>query len=93
MNKYELTVVLDGKAGGAKKKKVTEVLESVVKLAKGEVKKSDDWGVKDMAYKIGKSTTGLYLYFELDLDPSAVKNLNEKLRVDSDVIRHLIVRT
>lgn len=93
MNKYELTVVLDGKAGGAKKKKVTEVLESVVKLAKGEVKKSDDWGVKDMAYKIGKSTTGLYLYFELDLDPSVVKNLNEKLRVDSDVIRHLIVRT
>ena len=92
MNKYELTLVLDGKAGAAKKKKVTESLDKIIKLFKGAIKESKEWGVKELAYKIGKSETGLYLFFELELPPSAVKQLNEKLRVDSDIIRYLVVR-
>ena len=92
MNKYELTLVLDGKAGAAKKKKVTETLEKTLKIFKGVISESKDWGVKDLAYKIGKSTTGLYLYFELEMDASAVKALNDKIRVDADIIRFLLIR-
>lgn len=92
MNKYELSLVLDGKAGAAKKKKVTENLEKIFKIFKGAIKESKEWGVKELAYKIGKSETGLYLFFELELDPKSVKQLNEKLRVDPDIIRFLIVK-
>ena len=92
MQKYELTLVLDGKAGAAKKKKVTETLEKTLKIFKGTIRESKEWGVKELAYKIGKSETGLYLYFELELDPTAVKALNDKLRVDSDLIRYLLIR-
>jgi ribosomal protein S6 len=92
MNKYELTLVLDGKAGAAKKKKVTETLEKTLKIFKGAVSESKELGMKELAYKIGKSETGLYLYFELELDPTAVKALNDKLRTDPDLIRFLLIR-
>lgn len=92
MNKYELTVVVDGKSGAAKKKKVTENVESLVKIYKGKISDSKDWGVKDFTYKIGKSLTGLYLFFELELDAKGVKALNDKLRVDTEILRYLIVR-
>jgi len=92
MNKYELTLVLDGKAGAAKKKKVTENLDKVLKLFKGVVTETKEWGVKELAYKIGKSDTGLYLYFEIELDPAGVKALNDKLRTDPDLIRFLLIR-
>jgi ribosomal protein S6 len=92
VNKYELTLVLDGKAGAAKKKKITETLEKTLKIFKGAISTSKEWGVKELAYKIGKSETGLYLYFELDLEPSAVKALNDKLRTDPDLIRFLLIR-
>ena len=91
MNKYELTVVLDGKSGAAKKKKVIESLEKVMEPFKGKVLESKDWGVKEMAYKIGKSETGLYLFFELELDPMGAKALNEKLRTDADILRFLLI--
>lgn len=91
MNKYELTVVLDGKAGSAKKKKVTETLENTLKIFKGELKETKDWGVKDLAYKLGKSETGLYLFFELEVDPKGVKALNDKLRTDVDILRYLLI--
>lgn len=93
MNKYELTLVLDGKAGAAKKKKTIENLEKILKIFKGAIKESKEWGVREMAYKIGKSETGLYLFFELELPAEAVKQLNEKLRVDADIIRFLIVKS
>lgn len=92
MNKYELTIVLDGKSGAAKRKKVTELLEKVMSPFKGKIAESTDWGVKDLAYKIGKSETGFYLYFELELDPKGVKPLNEKLRTEADVLRFLVVK-
>lgn len=92
MNKYELTLVLDGKAGAAKKKKVMENLDKVLKLFKGAIAESKEWGVKELAYKIGKSETGLYLYFELELPANGVKALNDKLRTDPDLIRFLLIR-
>lgn len=93
MNKYELTLILDSKGGPAKKKKVTESLDKILKIFKGKVLESKDWGVKDLAYKINKSETGLYLYFELELDPGTVKALNEKLRTDPELLRYLLVRS
>ena len=92
MNQYELTLVVDGKSGAAKKKKVTETLEKTLKIFQGAIKKADEWGVKELAYKIGKSTTGLYLFFELELDPKGVKALNDKLRTDPDLLRFLLIR-
>lgn len=86
MNKYELTIVLDSKAGAPKKKKVVESIEKLAKITSEK-----DWGVKELAYKIGKSTSGLYLYFELELDPKGVKALNEKLRTDADILRFLLI--
>ncbi len=91
MNNYELTIVLDGKAGALKKKKVVEAFEKVLETFKGKITQSKDWGVKELAYKIGKSESGLYVYFELELDPKGVKALNEKLRTDSDILRFLLI--
>jgi small subunit ribosomal protein S6 len=92
MNKYELTLVVDGKGGAAKKKKATETLEKLLSVFKGKALESKDWGVKDLAYKIAKSTSGLYLYWELELDPKMVKALNEKLRTDADILRYLLIK-
>lgn len=91
MNKYELTLVLDGKSGAAKKKKVTETLEKILGLFKGVIKESKEWGVKELAYKIEKSETGLYLFFEIELEGKGAKALNEKLRTDADIIRYLLI--
>lgn len=91
MAKYELTVVLDGKATTAKKKKITEFIQKVIDLSKGKIVKTDDWGTLDLAYKIGKSTTGVFLHFLIKLDKSQVKNLSTKLGQENEIIRHLIV--
>lgn len=92
MRNYELVVVLDGKATSAKKKSFIEKVETLVKTAKGKLGKVNDWGTKDLAYKIKKSISGAYLIFPLELTSDSVKNVAEKMRVDIEVIRYLLIR-
>lgn len=92
MKKYELTIVLDGKATSAQKKAKTDFVEKLVKVSQGKVISTSDWGVKDLAYKIEKSDVGSFTFFELELDPSSVSNINEKLRLEDGIIRYLLVK-
>ncbi|MFZ5932755.1 MAG: 30S ribosomal protein S6 [Patescibacteria group bacterium] len=92
MQKYELTVILDGKASSTKKKSVAELIAKVVAISRGKVGKLDDWGTKDLAYPIAKSTSGVYLHFPLELETDAVKGLLAKLRANEDIVRYLMVK-
>ena len=92
MGKYELTVVLDGKATAAKKKRVVEKIKKLISTFKGKVGKVEDWGEKELAFKIKKSTTGIFLHIPLELNPEAAKAINGKLRLEEEILRYLLVR-
>lgn len=92
MKNYELTIVLDGKATSAKKKAVQQKASDMVAAYKGKVGKVEDWGERQLAYKIGKSETGHYIFMPLEMETAGAKNLNDKLRLEEDLIRYLLVR-
>lgn len=93
MSKYELTIVLDGKATSAKKKAVLETLEKTVGLLSGKMGTVEDWGVKELSYPIKKLTAGLFVFIPLDLPEEAAKKLTEKIKTENDIIRYLLVRS
>ncbi len=92
MNKYELTVVLDGKLSAAKKKGIKEKTVKLVEAFKGKIGKVEDWGTRDLAYKIKKSETGEFYFFPVEMDSDKAKALNDKLRLEEDLLRYLLIR-
>jgi small subunit ribosomal protein S6 len=92
MENYELVVVLDGKVTSAKVKTVREKLEKIIATFNGKIGKIEDWGKKDLAYKVKKSDTGYYLMFPLELEKASVSALGLKLKMEADIIRHLILK-
>ena len=92
MQKYELTLVLDGKVSPAKKKVIVASIEKIITTFKGKLGKADEWGERNLFTKIGKSESGFYLHFPLELERSSVKGFNLKLKMEGDIIRHLLVR-
>jgi small subunit ribosomal protein S6 len=91
MNTYELTLVLPGKAK-AKEKTFTEKIEKYVKIVDGKVTKKDIWGEIELSYPIKKEKTGYFMHFNLELNGNTVKGVDEKLRVDDDLLRYLLIR-
>ena len=93
MNKYELTVILEGKATAAKKKSVLETLEKSIKMLEGKVEKAEDWGVKELFHEIKKVKEGLYLHMPFEMVAKNIKPFEIKLKAEENILRYLIVRT
>ncbi|MGI5827506.1 MAG: 30S ribosomal protein S6 [Patescibacteria group bacterium] len=87
MAKYELTFVFD-----KKNKELPKRLEDFIKSAKAKVIKEEDWGVKSLAYPINKLEEAKYLYFKVEAEPKTIKELEEKIRLEEDLLRSLVVR-
>jgi len=92
MNYYELTAVLPGDSTASKKKQVKESLQKLIKIFEGEIVENKDWGDIELSYPIKKSTSGFFMFFNLKLKPENAKKLEEKLRVDEELIRFLMIR-
>lgn len=87
MRDYEL-VVLVAKDNG---KQVQEQVEKVAK-EKGKVNKVEPWGVKPLSYPVKKQTEAAYFWFHLSLESDGPVVLDRALRVNEQVLRHLLVR-
>lgn len=66
-------------------------IEKLVKNAGGNISKRDNWGKKRLAYPVRKQQFGIYVYFELELNPEQVRTLESSLRITEEVLRFLVV--
>ena len=65
---------------------------SVIQSFKGEIKKRENWGIRNLAYKINKNRKGHYTLLNIDAPPEAVKEYERLMRLDEDVIRFLTIK-
>ncbi len=90
--KYELTLVV---SGGVKAEKRSPILQSINKKIAGcggQVKTTDEWGLKDLAYPIAKQLSGWYAHLNIELPPDSVSKLDKELKENENLLRHLIVK-
>lgn len=58
----------------------------------GEVTTKDYWGVKRLAYETCGYNDGDYHLLRFKLSNNALCQLDRKLKIDFDVLRHLLIR-
>ena len=67
--------------------------EDVIKNNGGEVVKLDRWGKRRLAYEVNGNTEGFYVLMHIKAPSSASQELDRVLKIQDDVIRHLVVKT
>ncbi len=86
MNIYDLTILVK-KAEGVEAK-----IEKLVKALEGKVGKFTEMGKKQLAYPILKTREATFLNWVVELPGSGVVQLEKKLTIDRDILRHLCLR-
>ena len=79
----------------APKQQVTDLhqqVESVVSRMNGQIEKTDTWGRRKLAYEIGPHKEGVYVLEVINGSGELMKEIDRRLRVLDQVIRHLVVR-
>lgn len=58
----------------------------------GAIVKTEQWGLRDLAYPIKKSTKAYYTLLAIDSNYVAVKEMERKLTLSEDVVRYVTSR-
>ncbi len=91
MRPYETMVVLRTDLGEEADRLLTR-FENVISAEGGKIDEKRDWGVRDLAYPIGKQKQGHYHLFEYQAEPQTVKELERNLRIVEGVLRFVSVQ-
>ena len=73
------------------KEKAAKFTEIIKELG-GDVKSTEFWGLKNLAYIIRKNRKAHYVMLNVELDGAQITELERRARIDEDVIRFLNVR-
>ena len=72
-----------------------ELVEEFIKIIvsyKGVIKKRENWGVRNLAYKINKNRKGHYILLNIDSSTDAILEFERIMKLNEDIIRFLTLR-
>jgi small subunit ribosomal protein S6 len=91
LREYELMYVLTPELSEEAVAAVQERVAALITSRGGEVTKVDHWGRRRLAYPIRKHLDGYYTVLRFKLDAQRTEELDRNLRLNEQVLRHLIV--
>lgn len=92
MRQYELTFIIAPTVEDDGLEVVVERVSDRVKADGGQVASVDHWGRQQLAYPIRDFTEGTYVLLTVEMNPQALAELERNLKLDTEVIRYLLVR-
>ena len=72
-----------------------ELIDDFIKIIesyKGAIKKRENWGLRNLAYKINKNRKGHYVLLNIDSSSDAIIEYERLMRLNEDIIRFLTIR-
>ena len=92
VRQYELVYIM---SPDATEQEVTDLhaqVESIIGRYQGELVKTENWGRRKLAFRIGKHREGTYVLEVFKGTGELTNELDRRLKVIDSVIRHLCVR-
>lgn len=92
MANYESVLIARQDLGASQVNSIVEDLSSVIKKEGGEVVRVDNWGLKNLAYRIKKNRKGHYVILNIAAPASAIAEYERVMRVNEDIIRYMTIK-
>ena len=92
MANYESVLIARQDLGASQINTIVSDLSEVIKKEGGEVVKVDNWGLKNLAYRIKKNRKGYYVLLNIVAPAKAVAEYERLVRLNEDIIRYMTVK-
>lgn len=89
MNKYELLYIIDRDVADENRAAAMKMVEDTIVSFGGNVSEVDVWGMRKFAYPINYKTEGYYVLLAFEADPSSIKELERRMRVNDAFVRFM----
>jgi len=92
MTKYESVLIARQDLGTSQVNNIVSEMSNVISAQGGEVVRVDNWGLKNLAYRIKKNRKGHYVLLNISAPSQAIAEYERLLRVNEDIIRYMTVK-
>ena len=89
---YELVYILPPDTTEQQVTELHQQIEAVVSRMNGQIEKTENWGRRRLAYEIAHHKEGVYALEVINGSGDLMKELDRRLRVMDQVVRHMVVR-
>ena len=89
---YELVYLLPPDSTEQQVTELHQQIEAVVSRMNGQIEKTDNWGRRRLAYEIARQKEAVYVLDVINGSGELMKELDRRLRVMDQVLRHMVVR-
>lgn len=91
MRRYETVFILRPDLGENQTRDTVKRFEGIVAASGGEVIETDEWGSRELAYRIGNERRGYYVRLDYAAPGGVVAELERNLKLADNVLRYLSV--
>jgi small subunit ribosomal protein S6 len=89
---YELVYLLPPDTTEQQAAEIHDQVAAVATRMNAQIEKTDNWGRRKLAYEIGHFKEGVYVLEVINGSGDAMKELDRRLKVMDQILRHMIVR-
>ena len=89
---YEILYIVRPELDDERLAEAQKSVDKILSELGGQVKKTDVWGRRKLAYEVKHLREGHYVLTDFDIEPERVPELEASLRIHETVFRHLVTR-
>ena len=91
MANYELMFIIDPALEDEAKAATVEAVKGIIATEGEVIGEANEWGMRKLAYPIMKKSEGYYVVIEFKAGTDLPKELDRRLRISDNVMRHMII--
>ena len=92
MANYESVLIARQDLGASQVSNIVSDLSDIIKKEGGEGVRVDNWGLKNLAYRIKKNRKGHYVVMNIAAPANAIAEFERIMRFNEDIIRYMTVK-
>ena len=92
MNLYEHTIVLRQDITSSQIKQLTEKYSKLIEKNDGNIVKTENWGLLNLAYIIKKNKKRNYLHFKIEGNGKIIKELEKNESIDKNLLKYMTIK-
>lgn len=89
---YETVFIARQDLSEAQVKDLTDGYQKIITEAGGKIHKTENWGLRTLAYRINKNRRGHYVLIESDTPAPAIHEVERTMRLNEDILRYMTIR-
>ncbi len=91
MPKYETLYIVQPNLVEEQVDEIIHAFEAIIPENKGTLIKTEKWGKRKLAYRVGRHWEGYYVLYEYEGEGATQRELERRMRIHEHILRHLTV--